>query len=203
MSSEQSSLRSLLQDSLHAHCDAIRQLESNLDAIEAAGKKIIETFARGRKLLIFGNGGSACDALHIAAEFVGRFRRERLALPAIALTENVASITAISNDYHFNQSFSRQIRAFGRSGDLALGISTSGDSSNVIEALHEAKRQHLTVIAMTGQGGGLLKDIPDFLIEVSSTTTARIQEVHILIAHLWCEMTDQESDRIAAGITNC
>lgn len=200
MTDEISPTRTLLQDSLQAHCLVVGQLEQNLDIIETAGKAIIATFSRGNKLLIFGNGGSASDALHIAAEFVGRFVRERLPLPAIALTENVASITAISNDYHYDQSFSRQLRAFAQPGDLTLAISTSGNSPNVLEALREAKRLSLTSIGLTGLGGGQMKELVDLLVEVPSAVTARLQEAHILVAHLWCEMVDHESDRIAAGI---
>ena len=142
------------------------------------------------KLLFFGNGGSAADAQHLAAEFVGRFVRERAGLPAIALTTDSSILTAVGNDYGFDQIFARQIQALGRPGDVAIGISTSGNSLNVLEGVKEARKRKLKTIGLTGKDGGLLAQQTDVAIMVPSTSTAKIQECHIAIGHLFCELVD-------------
>lgn len=154
-------------------------------------ERIIRAYRKGNKVLLFGNGGSAADAQHIAAEFVGRFYLDRSALPAQALTVDTSSLTAIGNDYAYDQIFSRQVEAFGQAGDVAIGISTSGNSRNVIEALRAAKRKGIVVVGMTGENGGQLKAEVDYCICVPSRDTPRIQEAHILIGHILCELVEQ------------
>ena len=154
-------------------------------------ERIIRAFREGHKVLLFGNGGSAADAQHIAAEFVGRYYLDRPALPAQALTVNTSSLTAIGNDYDFDQVFSRQIEAFGQPGDVVIGISTSGNSRNVIAALRVAKRQDMVTIALTGESGGQMKAEAEYCICVPSTDTPRIQEGHILVGHIVSELVEQ------------
>jgi len=144
----------------------------------------------GNKIMIFGNGGSAADAQHIAAEFVNRFIIERPPLPAIALTTDTSVITAIGNDYDFSEIFAKQIRALGQEGDVAWGISTSGNSPNVLKGLELAKKMGLVTLAFTGKDGGAIAQIADFSLNVSSNSTARIQETHITAGHAICELVD-------------
>jgi D-sedoheptulose 7-phosphate isomerase len=155
---------------------------------------IVAAFQQGNKLLLFGNGGSAADAQHIAAEFVGRFAFNRAALPAIALGVNGSCLTAIGNDYGFEQAFSRQVEALGRAGDVAVGISTSGNSPNILQGLATAKKMGLGTIALTGQTGGKLSgsENVDSCICAPTDETPRIQECHMLIGHVICEIVEQE-----------
>jgi D-sedoheptulose 7-phosphate isomerase len=146
----------------------------------------------GSKVLFFGNGGSAADAQHLAAEFVGRFVRERAGLPAIALTTDSSILTAVGNDYGFEQVFARQIQALGQPGDVAVAISTSGNSANVLEGVKEARKRNLKVVGLTGKDGGALAQQADVTIRIPSTSTARIQECHIAIGHLFCELVETE-----------
>lgn len=155
-------------------------------SIAQAVDVLVDTFASGRKLLVFGNGGSSADAQHFTAEFVGRFVAERRALPALALTTNQALLTAWSNDYSFDDVFARQIDALGTPGDVAFGISTSGKSTNVVKALERARGRGLRTIGLTGAGGGLMSGLCDVLLAVPLTTTARIQEVHLVTYHAIC-----------------
>ena len=157
----------------------------------AAAGAIIEAFRKGGTLLLFGNGGSASDAQHVAAEFVGRFQVERKALPAIALTTDTSILTAIGNDYHFDRVFVRQVQALGRPGDVALGISTSGGSPNVVAALEEAKLRGLQTIALTGKDGGAVGRAAAIHINVPSASTARIQEVHRTLLHVICDIVER------------
>jgi D-sedoheptulose 7-phosphate isomerase len=160
--------------------------------LERAVELIAGALREGRKLLLFGNGGSAADAQHIAAELVGRFMRERKGLPAIALTTDTSALTAISNDYGFDEVFARQVRALGARGDVALAISTSGRSANVLRAVEAAHDAGLTVVALTGGDGGALAAKADVTLRVSASAfSARIQETHILIGHVICELVDQ------------
>lgn len=152
---------------------------------------LIDAFKAGNKVLLFGNGGSAADAQHIAAEFVGRFAFDRPALPALALSVNTSCVTAIGNDYGFDQVFSRQIEALARSGDVAIGISTSGQSRNVIAAMSIAKKMGLHTVGLTGSAQQGLVDAVDHCICVPSTETPRIQECHILIGHIISELVEQ------------
>lgn len=166
--------------------------KGQLENIENAAKAIVKALRNGNKLLIFGNGGSAADSQHIAAELVGRFKKERRSLAAIALTTNTSTLSAIANDYGYNTVFSRQVESLGKKGDAALGISTSGNSSNVIEALKSAKSLGLITIALTGGRGGSLKKDADISIVVDSDNTPRVQESHIMIGHILCELIENE-----------
>ncbi len=159
-------------------------------SIAQAGDLCIQTLSAGGKLIFFGNGGSAADAQHLAAEFVGRFVKERSPLAAIALTTDTSALTAIGNDYGFDHVFERQVQALGRRGDVAVAISTSGRSANVIRAAQAARENGLLTIALTGGDGGGLAPIVEVAIVVPSTTTARIQECHIAIGHVLCEYVD-------------
>lgn len=154
-------------------------------------KRLIDTVSKGNKVLLCGNGGSAADAQHIAAELVGRFAFDRAPLPALALSVNSSCVTAIGNDYGFDQVFSRQIEALGRPGDVAIGISTSGNSPNVIRALSVARGMGLHTVGLTGRIGGELKETADQCICVPSTSTPRVQECHILIGHIISELVEQ------------
>jgi D-sedoheptulose 7-phosphate isomerase len=153
--------------------------------------RVAEAVSSGGKVIFFGNGGSAADAQHLAAEFTGRFLKERPALPALALSVNSSSLTAIGNDYGFDLVFARQMEALGRGGDVAIGISTSGNSPNVIRALEVAKSKSVYTVSLTGKSGGKLKDIADCTICIPSEETPRIQECHILTGHLICEVVEQ------------
>ena len=162
----------------------------NLDGIVSVVEAITAALKAGNKILIFGNGGSAADAQHLAAEFVNRFIIERPPLPAIALSTDTSVITSIGNDYDFSEIFSKQIRAIGQAGDVAWGISTSGSSQNVIKALGVAKKMGLVTIGITGRDGGEIAKMVDYSLNVSSHSTPRIQEVHITLGHVICEMVD-------------
>ena len=152
---------------------------------------LIQALGAGKKVILFGNGGSAADSQHIAAELVSRFRRDRKALPAIALTTDTSILTSIGNDYGFENIFSRQIEALGQEGDVAVAISTSGNSPNVIKAIRAARERGLTTIGFTGEDGGSLKEVADICFQVPSRNTARIQEAHITAAHALCELIEQ------------
>src|SRR6266550_7082750 len=156
--------------------------------IVEAALLISDCLAAGGKLLLFGNGGSAADAQHLAAEFVGRFVVERGGLAAIALTTDSSILTAVANDYGFERVFARQIEALGRPGDVAIGISTSGNSANVLAAMKQAANQNVKTIGLVGKDGGALAGCVDLAITVSSTNTARVQECHITIGHILCEL---------------
>lgn len=151
---------------------------------------LVAAYRNGNKVLLFGNGGSAADAQHLATEFVGRFGHERPALPAVALTENTSNLTAIGNDYGFTQIFARQVEALGQPGDVAIGLSTSGRSPNVINGLRHARQKGLVTIALTGVDGGNLADEVDHCLRVPSRVTPRIQEGHILIGHILCQLVE-------------
>ena len=158
-------------------------LSSQLPALEETARMAEECLRAGCKILIFGNGGSAADAQHFAAELVGRFEMDRAALPAVALTVNTSTLTAVANDYGFDHGFSRQVEGLGRSGDLAIAISTSGNSGNVLLAAQKARLLGCKVVGMTGPGGGALAEHCDALIAVPSDTVARIQEMHEICLH--------------------
>jgi len=168
-------------------------LRDSIDVVVQAVEAIVTAFGNGNKLLIFGNGGSAADAQHIAAEFVNRYRIERPPLPAIALTTDSSALTSIANDYDYTEIFAKQIRALGKPGDVALAISTSGNAGNVLRALQACRELKITTIGFTGGNGGKLLDRVDHMLCVSQTTdTARIQETHILIGHVICELIDAQ-----------
>lgn len=165
-------------------------LNENLGKLVNVVEAITVALKSGNKILLFGNGGSAADAQHLTAEFVNRFIIERPPLPAIALTTDTSVITSIGNDYDFSEIFSKQIRAIGQSGDIAWGISTSGNSPNVLKGLEMAKKMGLTTVSFTGKDGGDIAKMVDFSIHVSSNSTARVQETHITAGHAICEMVD-------------
>ena len=167
-------------------------LEDELSNIEKAVRLITDCIRRGGKLLIFGNGGSAADSQHIAAEFVGRFKLERKAMSAIALTTNTSTLTALSNDYGYEVSFKRQVESLGNKGDVSLAISTSGNAKNVIEAVKTSKEKGLKTIALTGKNGGMLTPLCDISIVASSEDTARVQEAHILVGHIIAELVESD-----------
>ena len=158
--------------------------------IAQAAELLLAAYRGGHKVLMFGNGGSASDAQHFASELVGRFPRNRPALPALALTVNASDLTAIGNDYGFTQIFSRQLEAHARPGDAAVAISTSGNSPNVLKAAAAARRLGLATIGLTGADGGALKDRVDVCIQVPSRQVARVQEAHGAIIHAWCEVIE-------------
>lgn len=166
------------------------QTAENVSAVVEAASAIAASFRSGGKLLIVGNGGSAADAQHLAAEFVNRFEMERPPLPAIALTTDSSCLTSIGNDYSFDQVYSKQVRALGRKGDVLLAISTSGASRNVTEAVDAARSIGIKTVVLTGKGGGDLVAGADVLINVDSRSTPRIQEVHITVCHIICELVD-------------
>ena len=165
-------------------------LDQNRKSLLAAVKMMAGAMAKGRKVIFFGNGGSAADSQHIAAEFIGRFQKERKALAAVALTTDTSILTALGNDYGFDIVFSRQIEGIGQKGDVAFGLSTSGNSKNVIEGIKKARTLGLKTISLTGCKGGKLAKLTDISLVVPSANTARIQESHICMAHALCELVE-------------
>ena len=169
-----------------------RFLRENLSKLLDVIKLVSQAFEAGNKLFFFGNGGSAADAQHIVAEFVNRYIMDRPPLPAIALTTDTSILTSVSNDMAFIDIFSRQIKALGKEGDVAVGISTSGNSANVVKAFEVAKEMGMKTVALSGNDGGILAKLADIALIVSSTSTPRIQETHILVGHLLCEMVEHQ-----------
>jgi D-sedoheptulose 7-phosphate isomerase len=165
-------------------------IDSRLPEIEAAGRLIWEALKSGNKILLCGNGGSAADAQHIAAELVGRYEQERRAFPAISLTTDTSALTALSNDYGYDEVFARQVSALAAAGDVLIAISTSGKSPNVLKAAEQARALNCKTIALTGSSGEPLAAQCDLAVVVPSDRTSRVQEAHITIGHLWCEMVD-------------
>ncbi len=170
------------------------RVRSNLGPAIMAAQAISDGLRAGNKLLVFGNGGSAADAQHVAAELVGRFQRERAALAAIALTVDTSILTAVGNDYSFKQVFARQVEALGRRGDVAMGISTSGESPNVVAALQAAKAQGLKTIALTGRDGGSVGRAADIHVNVPDQNTQRVQEAHMTLLHVMCEVIEEDAN---------
>lgn len=166
-------------------------LERMVPEIERAAALIIDALRDGKKILFFGNGGSASDAQHLAAEFVGRYERDRRPLAALALTTDTSILTSVSNDYSAELIFARQIEALGHAGDVAVAISTSGASKNVLRAVERAKALGLKVVALTGRNGGELAPHADLALVVPSPSTSRIQESHIMIGHIICDLVDE------------
>jgi D-sedoheptulose 7-phosphate isomerase len=167
-------------------------VREHADRIAQVVQLIARALREGRKVLLFGNGGSATDASHLAAEFVGRYHKDRRPLPAIALGSDPAAVTCIANDYGYDELFARQIRAHGQKGDIAIAISTSGNSPNVLKGVEAAKACGLTTIGWTGHKGGKLAGLVDHAFVVPSTVTARIQESHITLGHVLCELIESE-----------
>ena len=166
--------------------------QSNATLIAETAEKMAQALRDGRKVLLFGNGGSAADAQHIAAEFVGRFIPDRIPLPALSLATDTSALTALGNDYGYDAVFSRQVHALGNAGDIAIGISTSGNSPNVLAAIDVARSRSLLTIGLTGQDGGKMNGRTDILFRVPSRMTPRIQETHITLGHVLCELIDRE-----------
>lgn len=165
--------------------------KDNIDAILEVSKVIADTFNDGKKLILFGNGGSAADASHIAAEFVNRFKKERPSLPAIALNTDMAVITAIANDYDYSDVFAKQLKSLGAEGDIVLAISTSGSAANVLKAMEVAKKKRLKTIAFTGAKGEKFASKATYAFIVPSDNTPRIQETHITLGHVLCQMVEE------------
>lgn len=174
-------------------CLEVKEKSKSLaGVIEKIAQEIIKCYSIGGKVVIFGNGGSAADAQHIATELVCRFEKERKSLNAVALTTNTSSLTAIANDYGFDKIFSRQVESVVEKGDVVIAISTSGNSKNVIEGAKQSKKQGAVVVGFAGAGGGKLKNVCDITLKVPSANTARIQEVHITIGHIICKLVEDE-----------
>jgi D-sedoheptulose 7-phosphate isomerase len=174
------------------HAEAAeRFFADEADAVESVAGVIVTALKRGRTLLFFGNGGSAADAQHLAAEFVNRYSFDRPALAAIALTTDTSVLTSIANDSDFKRVFARQVEAIGRRGDVAIGISTSGRSPNVLEGLRAARSRHLATVGFCGGTPGPMRRLCEHLIRVPSAATARVQEIHILVGHILCQIVDE------------
>lgn len=186
----------LLRSGLDEHLDVFRRLTPLAPVIQQAGDLIAAALAQGGKLLLCGNGGSASDSQHIAAELTGRFLKDRRPLAAVSLTTDTSALTSIANDYSFDEVFSRQVMGLGRKGDCLLAISTSGNSRNVLRAAEVARAAGIRVIGLLGRDGGALRALCDVAIIVQSTTTARVQEAHIFIGHTLCAIVEE-----ALGVT--
>jgi len=180
-------VRARLEESLALH----RILLELSELVARVADVLVEACLRGKKILFFGNGGSAADAQHLAAELGGRYYRDRRPLPALALHTNTSLLTALANDYSYEEVFSRQIEAWGEPGDVALALSTSGNSPNVIRALETAREKGLITVGLAGEGGGKMRELCDYCLCIPSRDTPRIQEAHILIGHILCEIVEQ------------
>lgn len=183
---------------LQLHAQAVQALGALIEPIEHIGARLVAALQSGGKLLLCGNGGSAADAQHIAAELVGRFARARAGLPAIALTTDTSALTAIANDFGYEQVFARQVQALARPGDVLVGISTSGNSANVLQAVDMARGMGVHTVGLLGGTGGVLAGRVDDALVVPSSETPRIQECHILLGHIWCQMIDEAFQEPAA-----
>ena len=183
-----------LQKSLQEHLELIQNLiDATLPSIEQSGQMICEALTSGKKILLCGNGGSAADAQHIAAELVGCYEKQRRSWPAIALTTDTSALTAVSNDLGYEEVFARQVGGLAQQGDVLVAISTSGKSKNVLRAAEKAREIGCKTIALTGVTADPLRSLCDVVVAVPSQRTSRVQEAHITIGHLWCEMVDQLS----------
>ena len=180
-------VRAILEEAIALH-ERVKGMD--LRPVVDAAAAIVEAIQSGGKMLLFGNGGSAADAQHVAADLVGRYQRERAALAAVALTTDASVVTSVANDYAFDRVFARQIEALGRPGDVALGISTSGASANVVAALETARSRGLRTIAMTGRDGGAVGRAAAIHVNVPSISTPRVQEVHRTLLHVLCELVE-------------
>jgi D-sedoheptulose 7-phosphate isomerase len=184
----------IIEQRLADHLNVLQKLmDSDLpEKLETCAEYVEKALAEGHKVLFCGNGGSAADSQHLAAEFVGRFQKERKGLPAIALTVDTSILTAVANDYGYDTVFARQVQALGEPGDVLVGISTSGNSKNVLLAIEEARAKGITCIGMTAEGGGKMAASCDICLAVPAKVTARAQEMHILMGHILCELVDHE-----------
>ena len=182
----------LVGQRLENHFKVVQDMRKIMPEVASAGLRVRTALEKGRKILICGNGGSAADSQHMAAEFVGRFVKERQSLPALALTVDTSLLTAVGNDYGFDCVFSRQVEGLGQEGDVLIAISTSGNSANVVKAVKTAKEKGIYVIALTSENGGILAKESDLCLAVPSQVTARIQEMHIMIIHMICEVAEAD-----------
>jgi len=180
----------MLDTMIDAHIRCLQGLKSMASELENAGAAMLQCLLGGGKLLICGNGGSASDAQHFAAEIVGRFEKERRAYPAVALSTDTSILTAVGNDYGYDEVFARQVEGLGRPGDILIGISTSGGSENVVRAVQSAREMSMPTIGLLGKDGGALKALVDRAIVVESDITARIQETHIFVLHYWAGLIE-------------
>jgi len=180
-----------IENEINNHINLAKELVLIQDEINNAANHCIEALRKGKKILLFGNGGSAADAQHIAAELTGRFRKDRIGLAAIAITTDTSAITSIGNDYGFENIYSRQIEAIASRGDIIIGISTSGSSINVLEGVSYAKNMGLYTIGLLGNTGGEISKVCDTNIIIKNSDTARIQEMHILVGHIICAIIDE------------
>ena len=181
-----------IESIIEQHIETAKKMQMLSSMIENICKVCFDAVRKGKKIFLAGNGGSAADAQHIAAEFVGRFTTERRALPALALTTDTSVLTSVSNDYGFENIFSRQLEAFAQEGDIFIAISTSGTSKNIIRAVEIAKIKKVKTIGFLGKSGGMLKDMVDMPLIIPSDDTARIQEMHILVGHIICAYVDKK-----------
>lgn len=182
---------SIVTSSIQEHIELANRMDKLTETVILTAQLIIDCLRQGNKVLICGNGGSAADAQHLAAELVGRFTKERRAYPVVALTTNTSVITSIGNDYTFDRVFARQVEAYGRSGDVLVAISTSGNSNNVLYAAQVARDLDIKVIGFTGDSGGQLKGLCDMCLCVPASNTPRIQEMHILLGHIICHLVEE------------
>ncbi len=180
-------MNSILKNSIEEHRSNLQKLTELIEPIEQAAGQLAACIRRGHKILICGNGGSAADSQHFAAELVGRFLRERQPLPAVALTTDASILTAVGNDYGFQEIFSRQIEALGQPGDCLIALSTSGTSKNILRAVNTARSRHIATIGLTGNAGGKLAVMVDTAIKAPGRISPRIQEIHIFILHYWAQ----------------
>jgi len=183
-------MREYIETELEEHLKAIKELDVN--KIEEAVQVIVDCYKNNGKVVLFGNGGSAADAQHIAAEFVGKYKLDRKSLPAIALTTNTSIVSAVGNDYGFEKVFERQVESMVGKRDVVIGISTSGNSENIIKGILKAKEKGAKIVAFTGKSGGKMKDIVDILLNVPSDNTPRIQEGHITAGHIICGLVESK-----------
>lgn len=186
-------MEKIIQGRFAEHLAVVQAVQQSdlLVKLERVAQEIKAALQRGNKVLFCGNGGSAADSQHLAAEFVGRFQKERRGLPALALTVDTSILTAVGNDYGYDKVFVRQVEALGKPGDVLVGISTSGNSGNVVEAIKLAKSQGIYCVGFTAYGGGQMAELCDECLAVPSKVTARAQEVHILMGHILCELVDE------------
>jgi D-sedoheptulose 7-phosphate isomerase len=181
----------MIDDILKDHIDVVNKIQDLKETINGISSLINSALFNGKKLLIMGNGGSAADSQHFAAEIVGRYKMERSGYPAIALTTDSSIITSIANDYSYEMVFSRQVQALADDGDVVIGLSTSGNSRNVMEGFIEAGKRRCKTVSLLGKDGGILKNYSDYALIIPSDTTARVQECHILIIHLLCDLFEK------------
>ncbi|MDC0202173.1 SIS domain-containing protein [Candidatus Nitrosopelagicus sp.] len=184
-------MKNLIEESITSRIDIVQNSTSLSSEIEESIQKIIECLKNQKKIILFGNGGSAADAQHIAAEFIGRFKKERNSLPAVSLTTDTSIITSISNDYSFDNIFSRQCESLVNSGDVVIAISTSGNSKNIELGIKASKQNGALIIGLLGNNGGMIRELVDIPIIINSTDTAKIQEMHRIIYHIICDFVEK------------